>query len=257
MCTPALGYLLSDLGLLKCTHASHSERAVGIRKSDGSWNSKRAAAYPARLNAILAEAMSKLAAPVATRDTASLSPNRAPQLATPQPPPPPPPSVTLGRPTPPQLPPQPIEPAPPLLPEPSSQPPAAATSEAQPSDTTTAAPPDLISSRTRSKTRDSVGVALAAVCLKNDDADGIILIAHSSTKPSAEPRSHAEAMRDDPKNGAPPNRASSRTTARTRPSSSSTAPLRQAPTPSASASCRSPGCTSANDPASSKRGSAW
>ena len=170
---------------------------------------------------------------------------------------PPPPPVTLGRPTPPQLPPQPMEPAPPLLPEPSSQPPAAATSEAQPSDTTTAAPPDLISSRTRSKTRDSVGVALAAVCLKNDDADGIILIAHSSTKPSAEPRSHAEAMRDDPKNGAPPNRASSRTTARTRPSSSSTAPLRQAPTPSASASCRSPGCTSANDPASSKRGSAW
>ena len=92
MCTPALGYLLSDLGLLKCTHASHAERAViGIRKSKGSWNSKRAAAYPARLNAILAEAMSKLAAPVATRDTTSLSPNRAPQLATPQLPPPPPP----------------------------------------------------------------------------------------------------------------------------------------------------------------------
>ena len=54
MCTPALGYLLSELGLLKCTHASHAERAVGIRESDGSWNSKRAAAYPARLNAILA-----------------------------------------------------------------------------------------------------------------------------------------------------------------------------------------------------------
>ena len=81
---------------------------------------------------------------------------------------------------------------------PPSQPPAAATSETQPSDTTAAAPPDLISSRTRSKTRDSVGVALAAVCLKNDDADGIILIARSSTNPPADPRSHAEAMRDDP-----------------------------------------------------------
>ena len=43
-----------------------------------------------------------------------------------------------------------------------------------------------------------MGVALTSVCLENDDADGIILIAHSSTKPSAEPRSHAEAMRDDP-----------------------------------------------------------
>ena len=36
------------------------------------------------------------------------------------------------------------------------------------------------------------------MCLEDDDADGIILIACSSTKPSAEPRSHAEAMRDDP-----------------------------------------------------------
>ena len=82
MCTPALGYLLSELGLLKCTHASHAERAVGIRESDGSWNSKRAAAYPSRLNAFLAEAMSKLAAPVTTRDTASLSPDRAPRRET-------------------------------------------------------------------------------------------------------------------------------------------------------------------------------
>ena len=59
------------------------------------------------------------------------------------------------------------------------------------------APPDLISSRTRSKTRDSVGAALAAMSLEDNDADGIILIARSSTSPSAEPRSHAEAMRDD------------------------------------------------------------
>ena len=43
-----------------------------------------------------------------------------------------------------------------------------------------------------------MGAALAAMSLEDNDADGIILIAHSSTKPSAEPRSHAEAMRDDP-----------------------------------------------------------
>ena len=77
MCAPALGYLLTDLGLLKCTHASHVERAVDIRESEGSWNSKRAAAYPARLNAILAGAMAKVAAPVATRANTSPPPKRS------------------------------------------------------------------------------------------------------------------------------------------------------------------------------------
>ena len=233
MCTPALGFLLTDLGLLKCTHASHALRAVGIRKSDGSWNSKRAAAYPARLNAILAGAMAQLAAPVVTRATTSTPPSGATQPA--PPPPPPPPPITLERPTPPQLPLKPIRPAPPRLPEPPTQPLTAATIETQPSAALTATPLDLISSRTRSKTR-SVSAALAAMCLEDNAADGIILIAHSSTKPSAEPRSHAEAMRDDPRAGAPPNRVSSTTTATTRPPSSSTAPLPRAPTPNESVS---------------------
>jgi hypothetical protein len=180
VCTPALGFLLTDLGLLKCTHASHAQRAVGIRESDGSWKSKRAAAYPARLNEILAGALAQLAAPVATRATTSPPPSEATQPA-PLPPPPPPP-ITLEQPTPPQLPPQPIRPAPPRLAEPPTQPPAAATIETQPSAASPATPPNLISSRTRSKTR-SVGAAHAAMCLKDNDADGIILIARSSTKP--------------------------------------------------------------------------
>ena len=231
MCTPALGFLLTDLGFLECTHASHTERAVGIRESDGSWNSKRAAAYPARLNAILAKAMSQLATPVATRATTSPSPGEAPQSVPPPPPPPPPPPVTQEHPTP-QLPPQPIRPAAPQLPEPPIQPPAAATT--QPSAASTAAPPNLVSSRTRSKTR-SMGAALAAMCLEDNDADGIILIVRSSAKASAEPRSHAEAMRDDPRAGAPPNCASSTTNATMIPSSSSTAQLQRALTPSVNA----------------------
>jgi len=66
MCTPALGFILSELELLKCAHESHEQRAGGVRESDGTWNSKRAAAYPAQLNLILAQAMARLAAPMHT-----------------------------------------------------------------------------------------------------------------------------------------------------------------------------------------------
>ena len=55
MCMPALDFILSDLELLKCTHESHEQRAGGVRESDNAWNSKRAAAYPAQLNIILAQ----------------------------------------------------------------------------------------------------------------------------------------------------------------------------------------------------------
>ena len=73
MCTPALCFILSDLELLECTHESHEQRAVGVRESDGTWNSKRAAAYPAQLNIILAQAMARLAAPTHTHHQPSPS----------------------------------------------------------------------------------------------------------------------------------------------------------------------------------------
>ncbi len=105
MCTPALCFILSDLELLECTHESHEQRAVGVRESDGTWNSKRAAAYPAQLNIILAQAMARLAAPTHTHHQPSpsqLPPSTFPPMATPTPPPPmphlPPPPLPLTEP---------------------------------------------------------------------------------------------------------------------------------------------------------------
>ena len=156
MCTPALGFMLSDLELLKCTHESHERRAGGFWKSDGTWNSKRAAAYPAQLNIILARAMARLAAPLHTRTQSSLPhtpPSTPPPMATPTPPPPmshaPPPALPL---TAPQhlfttaMTPEPSEPQPQIL-SPTAIPPKESTSTA-PAPT----PPDLMSSQTRSKT---------------------------------------------------------------------------------------------------------
>ena len=60
MYSPGLAPGLDDLNFLKCTHADHKEKAGGSRDSNDEWNSAAAAAYPAELNLIISYAIANL-----------------------------------------------------------------------------------------------------------------------------------------------------------------------------------------------------
>ena len=103
--TPGLAPTLDAWNVGRCSHASHAMQAGGARDAQGTWGSRRSAAYPPRMNKALAQAI--LRAHAAAQ----------PQPPTPPPPPlAPPPSPSASPPPPPVPPPSPLPPSSPLLP---------------------------------------------------------------------------------------------------------------------------------------------
>ena len=96
--TPGLAPTLDAWNVGRCSHASHAMQAGGARDAQGTWGSRRSAAYPPRMNKALAQAIL-----------------RAHAAAQPQPPTPPP-SPSPSLPPPPVPPPSPLPPSSPLLP---------------------------------------------------------------------------------------------------------------------------------------------
>ena len=60
MYTPRLASGLQDLDLLQCTHGGKHKGSAGGIKDQGVWNSASAAAYPAELNLLIAQAFAQL-----------------------------------------------------------------------------------------------------------------------------------------------------------------------------------------------------
>ena len=84
MYTPSLEKTLGDFGRLKCTHTSHTDRAGGNRRADGTWNSADMAAYPANMNLALAQCIAVAAG--AQKDAFNLPLPAGPDNSTSDPP---------------------------------------------------------------------------------------------------------------------------------------------------------------------------